>query len=174
MTSSNEKIDLYGELKQNVTDHSDDINYHDTSGKFHSVRKGKIRWMRAGDQLFYSLPLHKGGSGYLVEVLAVSKQYVLAEEWAGAASNYYIYDFDGKVVVSEIKFAVPGFAQGRNKKKIDEIAVYFKECDELIKSMEENWQNKKYPTDNLHYFRCEGAPDQVKFIEMFDKLNSKK
>lgn len=151
-TLSGEKIVCYGEVKLL----SDEVTFDNAEGEHLSFKHKKLKSLHLKDRIFLNLPV-SGSKNRLQEIVAYNNEYVLTVYVIRKVDCFTVFNKDYKLVEGLI--ISPRGRLGKFRLINEKIRPYFKDCDELIRKMNENLY-KAIPgslRENISNFNCTGS-----------------
>ena len=148
------KIECYG----NISLSAEFVSFDNSEGKSKSIRQKKIKLMLIHNRLFLNLNISKNMKR-MQEVYAFNSDYIMTGYWQ-SATYIYIWDKEFTLINGKISF-FPGFTKKKIKKNQlkynEEIAKYFKDCEELSDALNKNIGTGKSINSGISYYRCKDA-----------------
>jgi|GEM_PF-3114721 len=146
------KIECYG----NISLSAEYVSFENSDGKSKSIKQKKIKLMLIYNRLFLNLNISKNMKR-MQEVYAFNSDYIMTGYWH-SATYIYIWNKDFTLINGKISF-FPGFTKKKVKKNQlkynEEIAKYFKDCEELSNAFNKNIETGKNINDGISYYECE-------------------
>lgn len=167
-TMKDEIVYMFGKVE--IT--QEGLNYQTANRKWDSAKQRNLKWMLVNSRTFLCLPLKKSGNDMqLMEVLAISKKYILVQYWYDWY-HYLIFDHQGNMVMEKTKVYDRGQTIGarkNNTKVLEGLKTYFKDCPRLIDDMSENLANEELLSHDIEVIECEGSPALESIIDVMQK-----
>jgi hypothetical protein len=151
-TLTGEKIACYGEVKLT----SDEVTFDNAEGVRLSFKQKKLKSLHLKDRIFLNLPV--SGSKYrLQEIVAYNDEYILTVYLSRKVDCFSVFNKEYKLVEGLI--VSPRGRLGKFRLINEKIRPYFKDCNELIRRMNENLY-KAIPgslREDISNFNCTGS-----------------
>jgi hypothetical protein len=144
----------------------------DRKVKEYKVKENDIKWLVLGNKVYcgYGYKNYDKKSYSLEEVIAITKDYVLACSGNGQSGALHIYNLkDSKLAYNELLY-IGDFGKKSLKKSaetLEKLREYFGQCKELLSKMQQNLDSEKYMIDGIHAISCNGGPDIKEYMETY-------
>ncbi len=153
------RIDCYGDISLSA----EFISFNNSEGKHKSVKQKKIKLMLVYNRLFLNLNISKNMKR-LQEVYAYSSDLIMTGYLQSSTTYIYLWDKDFNPIEGKISF-LQSYTKGKVKKhKLkynEQIAKYFKKCDELSDHIIKNIETGERINSRISYYKCEGDIDPL-------------